>query len=398
MRCTTVTVSMLICLTVSACSDAAPAEDTSASPVADAAPAATMDVKTGADGQARSESDSIEETTPPDAAADVALDTSQDADAAASEDVVAPSVSDSEVELPQDTQTDTTAPSQRDSAADTSAPSDADTEPQAPAPYEPITVQSAWFNVSYLAPRTYILRETKSYEGNVSYLILGEERAIMCDTGSGENTPVNGTRIKHVIDQLTDLPVTLLLSHFHYDHTQNLSEFDHVAFIELPHLVAGTAPDGTYTFSQDELLVGTSPASVQVDEWWPVETDIDLGSRSIQVVSIPGHADESVMIVDEDNRLMFMGDYLYNGELFVFGEDNLPIYEVTVDLLIEDYDSSYALYGAHGYPKVPHSDLQGLKDLLGCIATGVCPPEPLVVWGWPAEYYSLGGMQLLLFL
>jgi hydroxyacylglutathione hydrolase len=284
------------------------------------------------------------------------------------------------------------------SAHEDTSPADAGSAPEPPTPYVPVTVQSTWFEVSYLAPRTYAIQEPKSYEGNVSYLILGEERAVMFDTGAGENSPVAGTKIKHVIDQITDLPVTLLLSHFHYDHNQNLSEFDHIAFIELPHLVAATAPDGTYTFTQDDLLEGNYPVSAKVDEWWPVNTDIDLGNRSIQVVNIPGHTDESAMIVDYDNHMMFMGDYIYNGEIFVFGEPNLAVYEVTVDMLIATYDSSYAMYGAHGSPLVPHSDLQGLKDLLECIASAACTGESLVVWGYPAKYYSLGGMALLLFL
>ena len=264
--------------------------------------------------------------------------------------------------------------------------------------YVPVEVESNWYAVTYVEPKTYVIREPQSSQGNVSYLILGDKRAVMFDTGSGENFPVNGSKMTHIIDQITDLPVTLLLSHFHFDHNQNLGEFDHVAFIELQYLVDGTSEDGVYTFSQNEILEGDYPQSVEIDEWWPEGADIDLGGRSIQVVGIPGHTDESAMIVDHANKLMFMGDYLYNGELFVFGEHNLSVYEQTLDGLIANYDSSYALYGAHGYPVVPHTDLQDLKGLLECISTGACVPKKTSFWGYEVHVFFFNGMTLCLFI
>ena len=86
--------------------------------------------------------------------------------------------------------------------------------------YEVVTIESDWYEVSYIEQKTYIFNEPKSSQGNVSYLILGDNRAIMFDTGSGENTNENGFRISHHLEQITELPVSLLLSHFHFDHNQ----------------------------------------------------------------------------------------------------------------------------------------------------------------------------------
>jgi hydroxyacylglutathione hydrolase len=265
-------------------------------------------------------------------------------------------------------------------------------------PYVPVEVISNAHTVTYLEPRTYIIEETQSSQGNVCYLILGEERAVMFDTGAGENTAVDGTRMRYVIDQITDLPVTLLMSHFHFDHNQNISEFDHVAFMELEYLVEGTSAEGVYVFSDAELVSGSYPASVEVNEWWPPDTDIDLGGRSIQVVSIPGHTDESAMIVDAQNKLMFMGDYIYDGPLFVFGQQNLIPYQTTVDMLIANYDDSFSIYGAHGTPQVPHGDLQKLKDILVCIDEGECIPSMTNMMGYLVQRYNLNGMWVWVFL
>lgn len=76
---------------------------------------------------------------------------------------------------------------------------------------KPVVITSDWFNVAYLNPDTYIIEEPKSSQGNVSYLLIGEEKALMFDTGTGENEAENGFKIKHIIDQLTGVPVSLLL-------------------------------------------------------------------------------------------------------------------------------------------------------------------------------------------
>lgn len=264
-------------------------------------------------------------------------------------------------------------------------------------PYVPVEVEDDWYEVTYVEPRTYIIEEPSSAQGNVSYLILGDDRAVMFDTGAGENNAVGDSKVMYLIEQITDLPVTLLMSHFHFDHNQNISEFDHVAFIELDYLVEGTSEEGIYTFSTQELVEGSYPESVEVDEWWTPDSYIDLGNRTIRIVSIPGHTDESAMIVDNENKLMFMGDYLYNGTLFIFGEDNVPVYETTVDMLIANYDDSYTMYGAHGAPAIPHTDLQGLKDILICIEDGSCTPGVFNLWGYLVYHYELGDMSVWLF-
>ncbi|MCB0760314.1 MAG: MBL fold metallo-hydrolase [Flavobacteriales bacterium] len=273
-------------------------------------------------------------------------------------------------------------------------PDNPECKTEAPDVYEPVNVEDDWYNVTYVEPRTYIIEEPSSSQGNVSYLILGTERAVMFDTGAGENNPVTDTKMKYLIDQITDLPVTLLLSHFHFDHNQNIQEFDHVAFIELEYLVNGTSPEGIYTFTEEQLVEGNFPESVEVDEWWTPQTSIDLGDRTIEIWSIPGHADESAMIVDYENKLLFMGDFIYNGPMFVFGEQNVPVYIASTDVITSSFDSSYTLYGAHGLPEVDFDDLFGLRDVLVCIDENTCTASMFNLFGYVVYAYSLNGMEV----
>lgn len=263
--------------------------------------------------------------------------------------------------------------------------------------YSIISINSDWFDVNYLAPKTYIIEEPTSSQGNVSYLILGDNKAIMLDTGSGENEPLNGFKIKPIINQLTPLPTTLIQSHFHFDHNQNISEFNTVGFPDLPFLRQSVSSNDVYNFTAEDLFIGDHPSEVQVNEWLPVNTDIDLGNKIIQLVNIPGHTSESVAIIDKTNKMAFLGDYLYNGTLFLFDNNDLETYKETVDYLISILDDEYRLFGAHGNPEINYGKLEKLSNFLICIENNNCQANSTTVWGYDVLIYEFEGMQILIF-
>lgn len=264
-------------------------------------------------------------------------------------------------------------------------------------PYTPITINSDWFDVNYINHKTYSLIEPRSSQYNVSYLLLGNSKAIMFDTGSGENQAVNGFKIKPIIDQLAQTPTTLLMSHFHFDHNQNISEFNTVGFPDLPFLRQKVSTSDTYNFTTEDLFLGNYPAQVQVNEWFPVNTDIDLGNRIIQIVNIPGHTDESVAILDKTNKMAFLGDYLYNGALFLFDNNDLAVYKVSVEYLISILNDDYKLFGAHGTPEIEFEKLEKLEAFLICIESDSCQPTETNLWGYDVLVYEYEDMQIVVF-
>ncbi|MDN5202963.1 MBL fold metallo-hydrolase [Fulvivirgaceae bacterium BMA10] len=261
-----------------------------------------------------------------------------------------------------------------------------------------ITIQSTWFKVDYARPKTYLIREPRSQQGNVSYLLIGDEQALMIDTGSGENKAESGNKIKHIVDQLTSKPVSLLLSHFHFDHNQNIKEFDHVVFPQLESLEAQVSDDSIYYFSAEDLFIGSEPREVKVNKWLPLNTDIDLGNRVIQIINIPGHTDESVAVIDKTNKMAFLGDYLYNGALFAFDYADLTKYKKSIQYLIDNLTPDYQLFGAHGEPQIPFNKLETLQGLLSCITSNTCSSTSTTLWGKPADIYRYEGMSMVIFL
>ncbi len=263
--------------------------------------------------------------------------------------------------------------------------------------YEPVRIHSDWFQVTYLGDRIYCIEEPESSQGNVSYLIMGDKRAIMFDTGCGENQVKGDFKIKYLINKITSLPVTLIQSHFHFDHNQNIHEFEQIGFPDLPDLRERVSEDGLFQYTQEDLFEGNYPSDITVDEWFPLETDIDLGGRTIQLVHVPGHSDESVAILAASSKMIFLGDFLYNGALFLFHNDDLAVYEQTVAHLNSILTDEYSLYGAHGKPGIEFGQLKKLDDFLTCIKEGSCLYTEQTVWGIPAHIYKYQGMHLLVF-
>lgn len=79
-----------------------------------------------------------------------------------------------------------------------------------------------WFRAYSLPGNVYALFEYRQSELVISYLILGEESALLWDTGLGIGD------IRSCAEALTNLPITVLNSHNHPDHIGGNAQFDRV--------------------------------------------------------------------------------------------------------------------------------------------------------------------------
>ena len=84
---------------------------------------------------------------------------------------------------------------------------------------ERIKVSDPWFEVYKPAPGVFAIYEPHQAEEVISYLIVGEKRALLFDTGMGISD------IKRVTSELTRLPIVVLNSHTHDDHVGGNWEF-----------------------------------------------------------------------------------------------------------------------------------------------------------------------------
>lgn len=207
-----------------------------------------------------------------------------------------------------------------------------------------------WFEVYELPEGTYAIYEPYQFQEAISYLVLGDERAALIDSGNGIGD------IASVVSELTDLPVTVLLTHEHPDHFGGAHAFDDVAMFDEPQALervrAGVANErARRSVTGDQvwkpLPAGVDPESFVVNGVEPstllADGDvIDLGGRRLELVRTPGHSPGSVCYLDRENRVLFTGDHFYPGPLYAMGSGvDIDAYVASNDRLAElvsDYD------------------------------------------------------------
>ncbi len=71
---------------------------------------------------------------------------------------------------------------------------------------------NSWFTVDRIDSETVCLSEYRHWEEPHCYLLCGTSRALLIDTGLGICS------IAETVKSLTDLPVTAIATHIHWDH------------------------------------------------------------------------------------------------------------------------------------------------------------------------------------
>ena len=230
------------------------------------------------------------------------------------------------------------------------------------------------FSVVQLDAQTFAIAEPYSWARNVNYLVLGETRALLFDAGVGHYD------IRPVVAALTDLPVTFMPSHFHYDHTGQ-GDWANIAIVDLPHLRERAQGNmlqptwGEYLGSGEAI---EAPVW-EVSEWVAPNASIDLGNRSLVLLYTPGHTDNSVSLLDIERELMFTGDFISDGgmlnsmfpgaRLGDFLQSSDKVLNRTKDMQSMVFRGAHAS-AANSIPDSSRGDLQRLRDQLVEIREG----------------------------
>ncbi len=237
---------------------------------------------------------------------------------------------------------------------------------------EPVRWFDDYYTVELIDSNTVAIGEPRYAQQNYSYLILGESRALLFDSGPGVRD------IRPVVDMLTSLPVTHVPSHLHYDHLGNAGRFERLAVVGLPYL-RERAADGVLRPTRGEHLgfvEGFAIPELRVSEWLEIDAVIDLGGRRLRVLHTPGHTYDSISLFDAQRRQLFTGDYIHQGTMFVF----LPGSSVgdllrTSDDLMERLPEDVVLLTGHraappGAPLLSLRHIAALRETLREIRSG----------------------------
>jgi hydroxyacylglutathione hydrolase len=232
-----------------------------------------------------------------------------------------------------------------------------------------------YWAVQNIDANTYAIGEPRYYQVNYAYLIVGTRRALLFDAGSGTRD------ITGVVTSLTHLPVTVMPSHLHFDHTGGIAPFTSVALIDLPDTRADVT-NGKFTPNRYEYLGMIDrlvPPTFRVTEWVKPGTTMDLGGRTLRVIHVPGHTHSSVALYDATTHQLFAGDFIYPTTLYAFLPGaSLAEYRATTQELLATLPSDVKIWTAHccragertSAPWLAMTDLSDLNAALTAIQAG----------------------------
>jgi glyoxylase-like metal-dependent hydrolase (beta-lactamase superfamily II) len=262
---------------------------------------------------------------------------------------------------------------------------------------------SDWFEVTHLAQGVFAISEPYHAEFVISYLIAGEEAAILLDTGMGIGN------IQAVTSRLTNKPIRVVNSHHHYDHVGDNHRFEHVAIHEAeaefleqeapeellleamrPENALGALPDG---FDPAQYMIVPSTADLLLHEG---ET-LELGGRSLRVLHTPGHSPGSICLLDEEEGLLFTGDTVYAGPLYAqFDHSDFEVYRQTMDRLRHLAQELQLVLPSHNQTPLDPHILVEMSEGFEQIAAGAARWQPIQsVWG-PLRRYDFARFGVLL--
>lgn len=222
-----------------------------------------------------------------------------------------------------------------------------------------------------IAPNTYFINE---FGMNAMYLLVGQERALVLDAGTGF------CDFKGIIENLTDLPYDVALTHGHPDHAGGMGQFDtvyiHPADIEMATHIPyeQRAEYGEIMRNMNigyKNVWGYTSDNVPRYDKMPVikplddEQVFDLGGRKVTVYYAPGHSPGSVTFLDDKSRILFSGDAA-NGNVGT----RLPVsttvrYLIRLQNMRSEYDQMYTGHISYaGSINVRSQDLQVLDDVI----------------------------------
>ena len=260
-----------------------------------------------------------------------------------------------------------------------------------------------WFEVYKVKDGIYAIYEPFQYEEALSTLILGEEKAILIDTGCGIGN------IRKAVEEITDLPVMVVNSHAHNDHIAQNHLFDEVAMLDHPwsheaqkglpnsemaHLIADgmlwkELPEG---FDAENYVV----PGFKVTHWFKEGDILDLGNRTLEVIHTPGHTPDCVCFLDREDRLLFTGDMFYTGGIYTYlNGGDIPTFIDSYLKMLEYYDEFDYLMPSHNEPWVEKTLLKDVFKAVVDIAEGRGTYVEGTDRGTPIRKYDFGRFSVV---
>jgi len=194
------------------------------------------------------------------------------------------------------------------------------------------------------------------------YLLIGNENALLFDTTYGYGS------LHRVIREITDLPVTVVLGHGHFDHTGGAEQL--YAYLHSD-IWLNEADFGLYAYNNQE---------TRFLKKLEIGQEFDLGGLNVKVIGMEGHTAGSIGILIKEHRVLLTSDSA-NPHIWLFLNESLPIDQYTAMLervILLDFDTFFI---GHNDAPLQKSDFQRFINVARNVSIEKAKP-------YDSQYYN----------
>lgn len=253
-------------------------------------------------------------------------------------------------------------------------------------------IHDRWFTVTEINPRTFAISEYGHWEKVHSFLLIGEDRAILIDTGLGIDN------IKRITDQLTELPIAVITTHVHADHIGSHGQFQTIYVHKhdedwLINGIQGLSIDQIRRDMSRDITIPV-PDTFNPETYTPFQGKptalveegdvVDIGGRSVMIMHTPGHSPGHISVFEQATGYLFTGDLLYDvTPVYAFYPSTSPVDLVRSLERIAEIPNVTKVFGSHHTLGLDPSILQEVKE-----AVHVLREQKLCMHGTGIHYFK----------
>lgn len=199
-----------------------------------------------------------------------------------------------------------------------------------------------WFTIEKIDETTYAISEYRHWEENHAYLLIGEDKNILIDSGMGIGNILNE------VNKLSSNPTTVVATHIHWDHIGGHKQFDYFFVHEDEEVWI----NGGFPLPLDYIktLVVEQPCDIpkefdiepyqifqgKPDRILKNRDIIEFGGRKLEVLHTPGHSPGHMCFYESTTGYLFTGDLIYLGKMIAFFPTSDPVqYKSSIDKLVK---------------------------------------------------------------
>ncbi len=261
---------------------------------------------------------------------------------------------------------------------------------------------SDWYKIDEVEEDIFIIEEPRHVQ---SYLVNTQTHSALIDTGTGFRN------IRDAIQHLLRDEVIVLNTHWHFDHVGGNVLFENIAISEaearlIEHDLASNMMMEIYVkpFVElgipfpDDFVPETYEITGSRASFFVKEGDrIDLGGRTLEVISLPGHTHGSLAFLDSRTRSLFAGDFIYMDELYAHLEDSdMGEYIDSLIKLKQRQHEFKIIYPAHGEYPLAKTFIDRVLSGFEKIRTGAVQYEIIENMGTKTHFYQFDGFSIFL--